>query len=91
MVFLNGDAIADLDARGIRVVDDSFLMAFNAHFEDIDLTLPDGPYGDAWSVVVDSSTGLVRHKRARRSRRDTTTTLPARSLVVLQRVGGAGS
>ncbi|WP_019144709.1 glycogen debranching protein GlgX [Aeromicrobium massiliense] len=91
VVFLNGDAIADLDARGIRVVDDSFLMAFNAHFEDIDLTLPDGPYGDAWSVVVDTSTGLVRHKPGETLEAGTTTTLPARSLVVLQRVGGPAS
>ncbi len=91
VVFLNGDAIADLDARGIRVVDDSFLMAFNAHFEDIDLTLPDGPYGDAWSVVVDTSTGLVRHKPGETLAAGSATTLPARSLVVLQRVGGPAS
>ncbi len=91
VVFLNGDAIADLDARGMRVVDDSFLMAFNAHFEDIDLTLPDGPYGKAWSVVVDTSSGLVRTKPGETLEAGSTTPLPARSLVVLQRVGGAGS
>jgi isoamylase len=86
-VFLNGDAIADRDPRGERVVDDSFLMAFNAHHEDIEMTLPSEDYGPGWGLVVDSCAGTV----------DSTPmddvvpaggtfTLPARSVVVLQRV-----
>ena len=31
MVFLNGCAIAGTDAKGERIVDDSFLLLFNAH------------------------------------------------------------
>ncbi|MCD9199214.1 glycogen debranching protein GlgX [Aeromicrobium wangtongii] len=87
VVFLNGAAIADRDPRGERVVDDSFLMAFNAHHEDIEMTLPSQDYGSAWGLVIDSCAGTV----------DTTPmddvvpaggtfTLPARSVVVLQRV-----
>lgn len=87
VVFLNGDAIADRDPRGERVVDDSFLMAFNAHHEDIEMTVPSDDYGPGWGLVVDSCAGTV----------DTTPlgdvvpaggtlTLPARSVVVLQRV-----
>jgi glycogen operon protein len=59
MIFLNGDGIPDLDQRGMRVLDDSFLMAFNAHYEDIDMTLPGPDYGDGWRVVVDTATGEV--------------------------------
>jgi isoamylase len=87
VVFLNGDAIAERDKRGERVVDDSFLMAFNAHHEPIEMTLPPQDYGSGWGLVVDSCAGTV----------DTTPmddvvpaggtfTLPARSVVVLQRV-----
>ncbi|MFC5678117.1 glycogen debranching protein GlgX [Aeromicrobium endophyticum] len=87
VMFLNGDAIADRDRRGERVVDDSFLMGFNAHFEDIEWTLPDEHYGPGWSLVVDSCAGTVDATPMG----DTvpaggTLTLPGRSLVVLQRV-----
>src|ERR1700753_1269333 len=34
--FLNGDAITAPDSRGQRVVDDSFLLCFNAHCEDVE-------------------------------------------------------
>ncbi len=39
-VFLNGEGIPDRNARGERVVDDSFIMIFNAHDGSIDFTLP---------------------------------------------------
>ncbi len=87
VVFLNGDAIADRDARGERVVDDSFLMAFNAHHEDIEMTLPTDDYGPGWSVVVDSCAGTVESTPLGDVvAAGGTTTLPARSIVVLQRV-----
>ncbi|SMC87974.1 glycogen debranching protein GlgX [Lentzea albidocapillata] len=86
VVFLNGEGIPDLDSRGMRVVDDSFLMAFNAHHEDIQVTLPDPEYGPEWRVVVDTTTGEVggNEKPIVASGR---LALTARSLVVLQRVG----
>ncbi|MDN5931445.1 MAG: glycogen debranching protein GlgX, partial [Pseudonocardia sp.] len=58
-VFLNGDGIFDVDARGERVVDDSFVVALNAHHEDIDVVLPGAAYGAKWAVVVDTATGEV--------------------------------
>jgi isoamylase len=87
VVFLNGDAIADRDPRGERVVDDSFLMAFNAHHEDIEMTLPSDDYGPGWALVVDSCAGTVESTPMG----DVVPaggrfTLPARSVVVLQRV-----
>ncbi|MCW2829504.1 MAG: glgX, partial [Aeromicrobium sp.] len=86
VVFLNGNAIAERDSRGTRVVDDSFLMAFNAHDENIVLTLPDGDYGATWTVVIDSSSGVVEQVGGPMHEAGTTMDLPARSLVVLQRV-----
>ncbi|MGH3863559.1 glycogen debranching protein GlgX [Actinokineospora sp.] len=59
MVFLNGDAIGDLDKRGSRVRDDSFLLCFNAHDDDIEMTIPDTSYGTEWSVVLDTASGEV--------------------------------
>ncbi|MFI6095290.1 glycogen debranching protein GlgX [Lentzea sp. NPDC051213] len=86
VVFLNGEGIPDLDTRGMRVVDDSFLMAFNGHHEDIQITLPDVSYGLEWTVVVDTVTGQVGDGQKAIVAAGQLT-LAARSLVVLQRVG----
>jgi isoamylase len=55
MVFLNGDAIPEPDHRGERVVDDSFLIAFNGHDESVTFTIPDEIYGEGWLVALDTS------------------------------------
>jgi isoamylase len=53
-VFLNGQGIPDHDSRGQRVVDDSFLMCFSAHDQEIDFTVPGTDYAAAWEVIVDT-------------------------------------
>jgi glycogen operon protein len=54
-VFLNGDAIAAPDARGERVVDDSFLLCFNAHDQDVDFVTPHDDYAQEWTVELDTN------------------------------------
>ena len=54
-VFLNGEEIASPDSRGRQVLDESFLLLFNAHHEDHAFTLPDGAFGEAWTVVFDTA------------------------------------
>jgi glycogen operon protein len=94
-VFLNGEELFDVDARGERVVDDSFVLCFNAHFEDIEVTLPPPEYGVRWTKVVDTATGeiVVLSKTRRSGPAGPTTvdggavhTVAARSLLVLQRL-----
>ncbi|BBX19646.1 glycogen debranching enzyme GlgX [Mycolicibacterium duvalii] len=51
-VFLNGHGIPDMDARGQRVIDDSFLLFFNAHYEPIEFTLPPAEFGRSWIPVL---------------------------------------
>lgn len=53
-VFLNGYAISEPDRRGGRIVDDSFLLMFNAHFEPLEFTVPAG-HGQEWQLVVDTA------------------------------------
>ncbi|MCL3862234.1 glycogen debranching protein GlgX [Actinotalea sp. K2] len=60
MVFLNGEAIAEPDPRGERVVDDSFLVIYNAHGESIEFTLPPAEFGEAWTCVLDTDHTLDR-------------------------------
>ncbi len=97
VAFLNGDGITEADPRGDRVTDDSFLLAFNAHYEDIEVTLPGPEYGNRWGVVVDTDAGEVIQLSAGpgvvaaqplTAAGGGTHTVPARSLLVLQRLLG---
>jgi isoamylase len=58
-VFLNGQGITERDARGQRINDDSFLLAFNAHDASIKFTLPSTEYGKASSVISVAGRSLV--------------------------------
>ena len=61
-VFLNGQGIPSLDERGERVVDDSFYILFNAHWEPQSFRLaPDRPHwGERWAKVIDTTSPQVR-------------------------------
>jgi glycogen operon protein len=55
-VFLGGEAMQEVDERGRRVTDDSFLLLFNAHHDPIPFTLPDYD-ASGWLALVDTSYG----------------------------------
>ena len=54
-VFLSGEGIPAPDERGQPIVDDSFLILFNAHYEPMPFRLPAGPWGDRWEAAIDTS------------------------------------
>jgi glycogen operon protein len=87
-VFLNGQAIPTPDSRGKRIVDDSFYVLFNAHSDSIEFVLPQGPWGERWSIILDTHeerppdegrTDRVHHSQER-------IRVEGLSLVVLKRV-----
>ena len=52
-VFLNGEAIPNLDDRGEPIVDDSFYVLFNAYHEPLTFRLPARPeWGERWRKVL---------------------------------------
>jgi glycogen operon protein len=51
-MFLNGEEIASPDEKGQRILDESFLLLFNAHHEDVTFTLPNRRFGESWSLVL---------------------------------------
>ncbi|MDY3127631.1 MAG: glycogen debranching protein GlgX [Corynebacterium sp.] len=55
MVYLNGNAISELTRTGEEISDDSFILIFNAHHEDIEFTLPQKELGAKWSLIVDTA------------------------------------
>jgi glycogen operon protein len=54
-MYLNGDGIPSSDERGRRILDDSFLLYFNASGDDVPLTLPPEEYAAAWDVEIDTA------------------------------------
>ena len=82
-VFLNGEAMQEPDARGERIVDDSFLLCFNAHAYPVDFVTPDGPYAKQWKVVIDTfNPGATAEQHLPAG---TTITIQGRSVLVLQK------
>jgi isoamylase len=82
-VFLNGEAIPTPNARGEKVVDDSFLLCFNANDKPQDFVTPKGAYAKEWTASLDTadaigSTDLVVTAGKKIS-------LQARSLLVLRK------
>jgi glycogen operon protein len=51
-VFLNGDELREVTPDGAPVIDDSFLLLFNAGHEDVEFHLPNERFGARWSVVL---------------------------------------
>ncbi|MFF0383137.1 glycogen debranching protein GlgX [Streptomyces sp. NPDC004286] len=83
-VFLNGDAIAERDAYGRRVVDDSFLLLLNGFWEPVDFRLPAASYGERWTTLIDTADPEgVPDERERKA--GTRLRVESRSLVLLSR------
>jgi isoamylase len=84
-VFLNGEGIDSLDVRGERVVDDSFYLLFNAHYEPLTFALPQRKWGEEWTVILDS-TQLLPAEKERLYKAGDELSVESRSLQVLRRV-----
>jgi glycogen operon protein len=82
-VYLNGHGIPDLDARGQRVTDDSFVLCFNAHYEPIEFTLPPAEFGAAWVPVIYTADTTVAEE-AKPVTAGATVSVDARAVMVLQ-------
>jgi glycogen operon protein len=79
-VFLNGEELGAETRRGDEVRDESFLLLFNAHYEDISFRLPARRFGSRWEVEL--STGRVEGDRLTPG---SEILAEARSVVVLRR------
>jgi isoamylase len=75
--------LRDLDERGERLRDDSFLLLFNAHHEPLLFTMPAESFGKRWRVVVDTTAELG--ERDAELADGETIEVAGRSLMVLSR------
>ncbi len=56
-IFLHGGGIGEVDENSQPILDDTFYLLFNAHFEPLEFVFPDDKYGKQWSIVV--ATGSI--------------------------------
>ncbi len=82
-VGLNGLALPEPDARGERIIDDSFLLCFNAHAYPVDFVIPTTPYATGWQAVIDTS--HPRGDTEQQVAAGATITVEGRSVLVLQK------
>jgi glycogen operon protein len=82
-VYLNGLGIPDLDVRGQRVTDDSFVLCFNAHYEPIEFSLPPKEFGPAWVPVIYTADTTTAGE-AKPLTAGATVAVDARAVLVLQ-------
>ena len=80
-VFLNGQEIRERTSHGEPIADDSFLLLFNAHFEDVVFTLPTRRFGAWWEVELATSEAPEARLGAR-----ALVPVDAHSLTLLRRV-----
>ena len=82
-VFLNGDTLPDPDRRGRRLSDDTFLLLFNAHYDEISCLLPGEKMGQQWLTDLDTAASSTRPETRLAG---TAVAVAAYSLQILRRV-----
>ncbi|HJX46270.1 MAG TPA: glycogen debranching protein GlgX, partial [Gaiellaceae bacterium] len=80
-VFLNGQEIPTRTPHGEEIVDDSFLLLFNAHFEPVTFTLPTRRFGGRWIHELSTGEGVPEGPIAGRAE----VVVQDRALVLLRR------
>ena len=82
-VFLNGEEIPRVGYQGQRIIDESFLLFFNAHWEMIEFTFPIDLQERGWMVEIDTKeVGFVEDGAIYTG--DKAVPVTARSLVLLR-------
>lgn len=84
-VFLNGQGIKSPGPRGERVVDNSFYIIFNAHYEPIDFILPSEKYGAEWIKILDTSENRITEDGEKFHAKDSIK-IESRSVTLLKQV-----
>ena len=88
-IVLNGEALSEMNARGMPIKDDIWFLGFNAHWEDLEFRLPGNPAVTNWKPIVDTSRGIAVDEDAIAAQ--DTFTLRARSVVAFLRERIEGS
>ncbi|MBK8750534.1 MAG: glycogen debranching protein GlgX [Candidatus Competibacteraceae bacterium] len=84
-IFLNGEEIATPNRRGERIIDDDFILLFNAHHEAVEFALPETLQQGQWRTVMDTAQPRFLQRGRSYDAEAPTVPVAGRALVVLQR------
>jgi glycogen operon protein len=84
-MFLNGQAITSRGPQGQAIDDDTFILLFNAHFEDRQFRLPRVNMGRRWELELTTADPEVEAGGAAYAARDLVDVI-AHSITILKRV-----
>ena len=82
-MLLSGEAIAETDSRGRRIMGDTLMLLLNAHHEPITFKLPTLPRVQRWDILLNTAQPL---ERVQSRSKLTEILLPARSMLMLRPV-----
>jgi glycogen operon protein len=85
-IFLNGRAIPTPDHRGEPIIDDSFYLLFNGHYELLTFRLPTCPWGDRWQKVIDTNEPVPDLREHHEWKAGQEVSVQSHSVMVLRRV-----
>ena len=87
-LFLNGHEFPYRGRRGEQIVDDSFLLLINAHYEGVTFSLPARRWGSTWALELSTADPEAKAGSATYAARERLETT-ARSITVLTRIDPA--
>ena len=87
---LSGDGLRARTRTGERRRDDTFLLLLHGGGDAVQVTLPDGPWAQAWAVVLDTRDGRPLETLAPQLPAGSTVELSARSAVLLRATPAPG-
>ena len=82
-LFLNGKEIPLQGKQGEQIIDDSFLLFFNAHYEPIEFIIPPALRSQKWETVIDTTQPQLL-ETGKRYQGTMFVPIEARALVVLK-------
>jgi len=83
-IYLNGKGIPDRDRLGQRLIDDSFLLLINGHYEPITFTLPDQAHAPRWTTILDTADPLPAQMTTDPVEADSQQVMAARAIRLLR-------
>ncbi|HET7461990.1 MAG TPA: glycogen debranching protein GlgX [Longimicrobium sp.] len=81
-MLLGGDAMMEWDDNGERVIDDTFVLLFNAAPDPVEFVLPSTPRSPRWQTMLDTSKPAAEQAGPEHDA-GARLTLPGRSMMVL--------
>jgi glycogen operon protein len=55
MLYIDGSKITERDFDGVEIIDDSFLIIFNGHYEGMEFKLPRLDSISKWGLILDTA------------------------------------